>query len=238
MRSAQPADSSRRASTEEQPCSERRRAQRERRRAAPAERRAEPPPERVRDLAEACVRFVERAVGVKLDYEPRDALRPRSLPRAGARERERRSAGGGGASSPTRRAPTSARSCAGGTRRGGASRATTRPRGGSSSSRSTSRSARSQLVADALLAREASRRASADGDEAEARASQLELEEEDRDAVAARLAELPPVRRGRVLRAVDAARGDRHRRRRHPRAPAWARARRPTRALRPDDYEG
>ena len=27
------------------------------------------PPERVRELAEACVRFVERAVGVKLDYE-------------------------------------------------------------------------------------------------------------------------------------------------------------------------
>lgn len=32
--------------------------------------RAEPPPERVRDLAEACVRFVERALGVKLDYQP------------------------------------------------------------------------------------------------------------------------------------------------------------------------
>ena len=31
---------------------------------------AEPAPERVRDLADACVRFVERAVGVKLDYEP------------------------------------------------------------------------------------------------------------------------------------------------------------------------
>jgi hypothetical protein len=28
-----------------------------------------PPPERVHELAEACVRFVERAVGVKLDYE-------------------------------------------------------------------------------------------------------------------------------------------------------------------------
>jgi hypothetical protein len=34
------------------------------------ERRAESPPDRVRDLAEACVRFVERSVGVKLDYEP------------------------------------------------------------------------------------------------------------------------------------------------------------------------
>ena len=34
------------------------------------DRRAEPAPDRVRDLAEACVRFVERAVGVKLDYEP------------------------------------------------------------------------------------------------------------------------------------------------------------------------
>lgn len=28
-----------------------------------------PPPERVRELAEGCVRFVERTVGVKLDYE-------------------------------------------------------------------------------------------------------------------------------------------------------------------------
>ena len=28
------------------------------------------PPERIRELAEGCVRFVERAVGVKLDYEP------------------------------------------------------------------------------------------------------------------------------------------------------------------------
>ena len=33
-----------------------------------SDRRAEPPPEQVRELAEACVRFVERAVGVKLDY--------------------------------------------------------------------------------------------------------------------------------------------------------------------------
>jgi hypothetical protein len=29
-----------------------------------------PPPQAIQDLAEACVRFVERAVGVKLDYEP------------------------------------------------------------------------------------------------------------------------------------------------------------------------
>jgi catechol 2,3-dioxygenase-like lactoylglutathione lyase family enzyme len=29
-----------------------------------------PAPEKVRDLAEACVRFVERSLGVKLDYEP------------------------------------------------------------------------------------------------------------------------------------------------------------------------
>ncbi len=33
------------------------------------ERNVAPPPERIRELAEACVRFVERAVGVKLDYE-------------------------------------------------------------------------------------------------------------------------------------------------------------------------
>jgi hypothetical protein len=30
----------------------------------------EPPPAQIGDLAEACVRFVERALGVKLDYEP------------------------------------------------------------------------------------------------------------------------------------------------------------------------
>ena len=35
-----------------------------------SERVIEPPPDRVRDLAEACVRFVQRAVGVTLDYEP------------------------------------------------------------------------------------------------------------------------------------------------------------------------
>jgi hypothetical protein len=35
-----------------------------------ADRPREPPPDQVRDLAEACVRFVERKVGVKLDYEP------------------------------------------------------------------------------------------------------------------------------------------------------------------------
>jgi hypothetical protein len=29
-----------------------------------------PPPDKVRDLAEGCVRFVQRAVGVTLDYEP------------------------------------------------------------------------------------------------------------------------------------------------------------------------
>jgi hypothetical protein len=31
---------------------------------------AEPPPQQIAELAEACVRFVERAVGVKLDYTP------------------------------------------------------------------------------------------------------------------------------------------------------------------------
>jgi hypothetical protein len=39
-------------------------------RLAPEDRRAEPPPSEVQDLAEACVRYVERAVGVRLDYEP------------------------------------------------------------------------------------------------------------------------------------------------------------------------
>jgi hypothetical protein len=37
---------------------------------ASEDRRLQAPPDRVRDLAEACVGFVERAVGVKLDYEP------------------------------------------------------------------------------------------------------------------------------------------------------------------------
>ena len=45
-------------------------AAREAARQAAKDRRAEEAPERVRDLAEACVRFVERALGVKLDYEP------------------------------------------------------------------------------------------------------------------------------------------------------------------------
>jgi hypothetical protein len=31
---------------------------------------SEPPPEPVADLAEGCVRFVERALGVRLDYRP------------------------------------------------------------------------------------------------------------------------------------------------------------------------
>jgi hypothetical protein len=35
-----------------------------------ADRQREPPPERVRDLAEACVRFVKQKLGVELDYEP------------------------------------------------------------------------------------------------------------------------------------------------------------------------
>lgn len=34
------------------------------------ERTVAPPPDQVRDLAEGCVRFVQRALGVKLDYEP------------------------------------------------------------------------------------------------------------------------------------------------------------------------
>jgi hypothetical protein len=37
---------------------------------ADEERAGEPPPPQVRDLAEACVRFVQRALGVELDYEP------------------------------------------------------------------------------------------------------------------------------------------------------------------------
>jgi hypothetical protein len=39
-------------------------------RRADEERAEEPPPAQVRDLAEACVRFVQRALGVQLDYEP------------------------------------------------------------------------------------------------------------------------------------------------------------------------
>ncbi|MFT3766748.1 MAG: hypothetical protein QM820_14720 [Minicystis sp.] len=38
--------------------------------AAAVERSVPPAPDRVRDLADGCVRFVERALGVKLDYEP------------------------------------------------------------------------------------------------------------------------------------------------------------------------
>jgi hypothetical protein len=36
----------------------------------PPSREAGPAPQAVQDLAEACVRFVERAIGLRLDYEP------------------------------------------------------------------------------------------------------------------------------------------------------------------------
>jgi hypothetical protein len=36
----------------------------------PAPRKAEPAPRAVQDLADACVRFVERALALRLDYEP------------------------------------------------------------------------------------------------------------------------------------------------------------------------
>src|SRR5580692_10141085 len=56
--------------------------------------KTDPPPEQVRDLAEACVRFVERAVGVRLDYEPETlSLLDHYLVGARAAARERPEAG-------------------------------------------------------------------------------------------------------------------------------------------------
>ncbi len=134
----------------------------------------------MRDLAEACVRFVERAVGVKLDYEPetlplldhylndaREAAGQR--PEAGALVAH--AAGAYLGEVVRRRYPSWWRLDGDDP---GAWRIELEPVYLSFSP--------VQLVADALLR----------GSDLEA-SERLELEDEDREAVAARLSELPPV---------------------------------------------
>lgn len=152
----------------------------------PAERRVEPPPARVRDLADACVRFVERALGVTLDYEPEtlpvlDHWVQQARGEASARPEAAAvvaHAAGAYFGEVVRRRYASWWRVEGDDP--GAFRVELEPVYLSFSP--------VQLIADALF----------HGGEAEAEAEaesmeQLEIDDADREAVAARLAELPPV---------------------------------------------
>jgi hypothetical protein len=143
-------------------------------------RSVEAAPDRVRDLAEACVRFIERAVGVKLDYEPETLpILDHYLAGARADAGERPAAGALVAHAAgayfgevvRRRYPSWWRLDGDDP---GAWRIELEPVYLSFSP--------VQLMADALF-----REGDPDASE------RLELEEEDRRAVAGRLAELPPV---------------------------------------------
>jgi hypothetical protein len=151
-----------------------------------SDRRGEPPPAPVRDLAEACVRFVERAVGVKLDYEPETlpildhylaGARAAAPERPEARALVAHAAGAYFGEVVRRRYPSWWRIRPDGHDDPGAWRIELEPVYLSFSP--------VELVADAL-AREG------EAPEPEAR-ERLELEDEDRAAVAARLADLPEV---------------------------------------------
>ncbi len=149
------------------------------------ERNVAPPPERIRELAEACVRFVERAVGVKLDYEA-DTL---SLLDHYLEE------GRKAARAKPETAPLVAHAAGAYfgevVRRRHAS--WWRTEGDDPAFYRIELEAAYlsfspvQLMADALL------RSEEEGSEEEDVSERLELEDEDRDAVAQRLAELPPV---------------------------------------------
>ena len=150
-----------------------------------SERDVAPPPERIRELAEACVRFVERAVGVKLDYEA-DTLSlldhyleegrkaARAKPETAALVAH---AAGAYFGEVVRRRHAS----------------WWRTEGDDPAFYRIELEAAYlsfspvQLMADALLRSEEA------GSEEEDVSERLELEDEDRDAVAQRLAELPPV---------------------------------------------
>ena len=149
-------------------------------RAAPGERRVDPAPEKVRDLAEACVRFVQRSLKVELDYEPEtlplldhylNGAREAAGQRPAAGVLVAHAAGAYLGEVVRRRYPSWWRLDGDDP---GAWRIELEPVYLSFSP--------VQLVADALY-REGDLEAS----------ERLELEEEDRQAVAARLAELPPV---------------------------------------------
>ncbi len=150
----------------------------------------EPAPVQVQDLAEGCVRFVERALGVRLDYEAETlSLLDHYLEesRKAARERTEaaivvaHTAGAYFGEVVRRRYPS-----------------WWRMEGDDPAAWRIELEAvylsfsPVQLIADALLREEEG--AEAGGAPAEESAGErLELEEADRDAVAARLAELPPV---------------------------------------------
>ena len=145
-----------------------------------------PPPERVGELAEACVRFVERAIGVKLDYQAETlSLLDHYLEegRKAAREKPETAAlvahaAGAYFGEVVRRRHASW------WRAEGDDPAFFRIELESAYLSFSP----VQLMADALL-RSDEEESSGEEDASE----RLELEEQDRDAVAQRLAELPPV---------------------------------------------
>ena len=148
---------------------------------AKVERAIPPAPDRVRDLADGCVRFVERALGVKLDYEPEtlpllDHWVAGARPQAGDKPETAavvaHAAGAYFGEVVRRRYPSWWRAEGDDP---GAFRIELEPVYLSFSP--------VQLVADALFHTEI---------ESEA-LEQLEIDDADREAVAARLAELPPV---------------------------------------------
>ena len=147
-----------------------------------------PPPERVGELAEACVRFVERAIGVELDYQAETlSLLDHYLEegRKAAREKPETAAlvahaAGAYFGEVVRRRHASW------WRAEGIDPAMYRLELESAYLSFSP----VQLMADALLRVDRTEEESAEEEDASER---LELEEEDRDAVAQRLAELPPV---------------------------------------------
>ena len=182
-------------------------------------------PERVRELAEACVRFVERALGVKLDYDARDALASLDhylddgAARSAAAKPEARGAGRPRGGRVLRRGRAAALPVVVARRGRRPERVARRARGGLplvQPGRSSSPTRCSRRTHPAPPSGEAARAAS-------------------RSTTTIATAVRRPPRRAarpcperRVLRAVDAARGHRHRGRGHPGAPA--RGRRATRS--------
>jgi len=152
-----------------------------------------PPPDRVHELAEACVRFVERAVGVKLDYEAETlSLLDHYLEEGRKAAREK---------------PETAALVA---HAAGAYFGEVVRRRHASWWRTESDDpafyrieleaaylsfSPVQLMADALLRSDDASEAEAEAESHEEQdaSERLELDPEDRDAVAQRLAELPPV---------------------------------------------
>ncbi len=149
-----------------------------------------PPPERVGELAEACVRFVERAIGVKLDYQAEtlslldhylEEGRKAALEKPETAALVAHAAGAYFGEVVRRRHPSWWRV-------EGIDPAFYRIELESAYLSFSP----VQLMADALLRKERTEEEEASKEE-EDPSERLELEEDDRDAVAQRLAELPPV---------------------------------------------